>query len=233
MTAYRSDLPPRPPRIARLPLTEKGYPALWFSAVIDGKHDLRVADPVKKSMGLRGPLCWLCGEPVGRYGAFCIGPMCGINRITAEPASHRECCEYAVRACPFMTRPMAVRNERGLDEAAWPRHIGTVEPGGDMIKRNPGVTLLWVTREWRPWRVNNGVLVKLGEPTSLSFWREARLATRAEVLASIESGFPLLREPAERQGPDAVKALQRMWNEFFAIINAVLPPEAVPERAGT
>jgi hypothetical protein len=47
--------------------------------------------------------------------------------MSAEPPSHRECAEYAVRACPFLTRPLAVRNERGLDG---------FEPAGVMIKRN-------------------------------------------------------------------------------------------------
>ncbi len=212
MSTYRSDLPERPARIARLPLDERGYPVPWFVAWIDGKPDFRVIRPHGIEVAHKHKTCWLCGEPLGRYGAFLIGPMCGINRTIAEPPSHRECAEYAVRACPFLTRPFAKRNERGLE--------GTFEPAGVMIKRNPGVTLLWVTREWRPFRVDNGYLFRLGDPTDVAFYREGRAATRSEVEASVTSGLPLLEEPAREQGPHAIAALNRMRAAFETLLPA-------------
>ena len=30
MTKFRSDIPPLPPRIAKLPVDERGYPVPWF-----------------------------------------------------------------------------------------------------------------------------------------------------------------------------------------------------------
>ena len=218
MTEYRSDLPPRPPRMARLPLTDKGYPVLWFSFVDDdGKADLRVVGPGKRELALKHKVCWLCGEPLGRYLSFVVGPMCGINRVSAEPPQHLECAEYAVVACPFLTRPLATRNDRGLAE------LGTKEPGGLMIARNPGVSLIWTTRDAKPFRVPGGVLMRMGDPTSISFWSNGRKATRAEIDASIESGFPILQAEAEREGGDAVIALARQ----VGIFDKLLPPSEV------
>lgn len=208
--SYRNDLPPRPKRIARLQLDARGYPVPWFVAWIDGKPDFRVIRENGIVLAHNNKTCWLCGEALGRYGAFLIGPMCGINRTIAEPPSHRECAEYAARACPFLTRPMATRNERGLE--------GMKLPAGDMIKRNPGVTCLWETREWKPWRVHNGVLFRLGDPTNLRFYREGRAATRTEIDHSIDTGIHLLMDLAVAQGPHAVTALLQMKERFELLL---------------
>lgn len=208
MVEYRSDLPERPARMASLPLDERGYPVPWFVAWVDGKPDFRVIRENGIALAHNQKLCWLCGQKRGQYGAFVLGPMCGINRTTAEPPSHRECAEYAVRACPFLTRPMATRNERGLDG---------IEPAGVMIKRNPGVTLLWITKSYRPFKVGNGVLFRVGEPTECHFFAKGRKATREEVDASVASGLHFLEEPAREQGADAVRELSRLRGQFDAI----------------
>ena len=217
--AYRGDLPERPPRMARLPLDARGFPVPWFVAWFDGVPDFRVVREGGVPLAHNKGLCWLCGEPRGVYGAFVIGPMCGINRVSSEPPSHRECAEYAVRACPFLTRPMATRNERGLDA------LGAVEPAGDMIKRNPGVTLLWVTKSYRPFRVENGALFRIGDPTEVAFFAKGRQATRAEIDASVSSGIHLLEEPARAQGRDAERELARLRAQFDKIVDtAVMEP---------
>jgi hypothetical protein len=213
---YRPDLPPLPARMSKLPLDARGYPVPWFVAFIDGKPDFRIIRENGLSLAHNNKRCWLCGGSMGVHKAFLIGPMCGINRTIAEPPSHRECAEYAVKACPFLTRPLAVRNERDLGDHQM--------PAGEMIKRNPGVTLLWVTKEYRPFRAGNGWLFRLGEPTHLSFWREGRAATRPEIDESITTGIPLLMEPAQAEGVAAVRALARMWHEF----EARLPPMVAP-----
>ena len=215
---YRNDLPERPRRFMKLPLDERGFPVPWFVAWQDGTPDFRVVRPGGIAIAHKRGLCWLCGEPLGVYNAFVIGPMCGINRVSSEPPSHRDCAEYAVRACPFLTRPLAVRNPRGLEDAQ--------KPAGFMIERNPGVTLLWVTKSYKPFKVEEvpgdparaGVLFRIGDPTEVSFWAKGRKATRAEIDASVSSGLPLLQEPAERQGPDAVRELQRMQSRFDQIL---------------
>lgn len=137
---------------------------------------------------MRFKTCWLCGGPLGANATFVIGPMCAINRVSAEPPSHRDCAEYAAKACPFLTNPAMRRRERNMPD-------GTVLPDGDMITRNPGVALTWTSRTWR--MMPGHRLFQVGEPTALAWWAHGRPATRAEVLASIDSGLPLLRQAAE------------------------------------
>lgn len=202
--------------MARLPLDRRGYPVPWFVAWIDDEPDFRVIRPGGFVAAAKG-LCWLCGEPMGRFGTFVVGPMCGINRVSSEPPSHLDCADYAARACPFMTRPMAVRNERDMPS-------GIAEPGGMMIKRNPGVCLVWTTREWRPFRVAGGALVRMGDPTDVRFYREGRRARRAEIDASIDSGYPLLFQAALQDGPNALALLEKQKFTF----ETFLPREVAP-----
>jgi hypothetical protein len=177
-----------------LPKDHRGYVVPFFVAWIDGKPDFRVVDPAKKQRCVSEGLCWLCGGPLQRFVAYVIGPMCALNRISSEPPSHRECAEYACRVCPFLTMPKAQRREVAAA-------VRTVAPAGEMIARNPGVALLWITRDrLKPVRAPNGVLFDVGEPAQVFWFAEGRAATRDEIIASIESGLPVLRAPAEQEG---------------------------------
>ncbi len=183
----RAGLPPLTPRIAALPIDERGYPVPFFVEWIDGKPDFRVADSNKLVLCVKAQLCWTCGQPLGNFKAFPIGPMCAVNRTTAEPPSHRDCAEWSVKGCPFLSRPGMVRREDELTEA------NKANVPGEMITRNPGVTCIWVTKHFRLFPDGlGGVLFNVGQPDSVSWWREGRPATRAEVEESTESGLPFL-----------------------------------------
>ncbi|MGW4043016.1 hypothetical protein [Streptomyces sp. NPDC004721] len=182
-------LPTPPPRIARLPRNHAGYPVPWFVAWIDGMPDFRVIGAGKLDDAIRFRACWLCGEPLGANAAFVIGPMCAINRVSPEPPSHRDCADYAARACPFLTTPDMRRRDSQLPD-------NTVEPDGIMLRRNPGVALVWVSRTWR--LQPHLRLWTVGDPIETRWYAEGRPATRAEALASITSGLPLLRAEAEK-----------------------------------
>jgi hypothetical protein len=209
--ALRPELPALPANIARLPVDERGYPVPWFVAWIDGKPEFRVADAKKIMQAVVGNLCWVCGSPLGRYLAFVVGPMCAVNRISAEPPSHLECAEFSVRACLFLVRPHMRRRERGLPAEA-------AAPPGHMIRRNPGVTLIWVTRVFKPTRVDGGGwLYQMGAPTSLLSFAEGRAATEDEVLASIESGLPLLREAAG-DDPEQLREIEIATAEAYELL---------------
>ena len=185
---------PLPPRMMRRPVNERGFPVPWFVSFIGGKWDFVNLDPRKIIEAYNRKICWLCGEPLGTFKAFVIGPMCSINRVSSEPPAHADCAEYAVKACPFLARPNAKRNTAAaLGEAdAVP---------GIMIQHNPGANLIWITKTFKPMRdPTGGVLFALGEPTSVSWWAEGRKATRAELDASIEKGLPYLRKVAEADG---------------------------------
>lgn len=189
----------------------------WFVAWINGKPDYRVIAPGKIIQAVKGDLCWLCGQQIGPAKAFVIGPMCSLNRTSAEPPCHVECAEYAVQVCPFMTRPQMKRNEKDLP-------ANKKEMPGFGLKRNPGVVLVWQTRSYMPFRATAGeagILFELGDPLAVSFWAEGRLATREEVLASIDSGLPLLAEMAiEDPLPGAMDELNRRYEAACALLPA-------------
>jgi len=105
----RPDLPPQPERMKGQPEDARGFPVPWFVAWKDGAPIFQAADARKWAKAVKEKRCWLCGKTLGVHHAFVIGPMCGVNRVTAEPPSHRECAEYALKACPFLSRPAAKR----------------------------------------------------------------------------------------------------------------------------
>src|SRR5262245_13722710 len=107
MTSLRPDLPPLPDYMKSLKLDHRGYPVPWFVDWINGKPDFRVVRPDGPGIAHRKHLCWVCGKSRHtRLAAFVIGPMCAVNRISAEPPSHLECATFAATACPFLTHPM-------------------------------------------------------------------------------------------------------------------------------
>lgn len=202
---------PMPARIAALPVTPNGYPTLFFAEYINGLPDLRIMSPLKLIAAIKHKLCWLCGQPLGRHFAFVLGPMCCVTRTTSEPPSHLECAEYAAKACPFLTRPRAQRREVGLPDKP--------VSAGLMLKRNPGVTAVWVTRSFKPWRPpdGQGVLMTVGDPETVSWWAEGRQATYLEVTESIESGAPALID-ASNKDPDPVDSMRDLSDKFAGIL---------------
>lgn len=208
MTEYRRDLPERPDRIKALPIDDRGYPVPFFVSWLDGKPDFRCADVSKWLRCYKERLCWVCGQRLGRHLCFPIGPMCAVNRTTSEPPCHLECGLYSVAACPFLVRPTAKRRDANLP-------ADSTEPAGVMLHRNPGVTLLWMTREYQVFRAggdgNDGYLIQLGEPDDIRCYAQGRKATWAEIMASIDSGMPELRRVAEQESVAAEQALARFY----------------------
>jgi len=195
---------PIPERMKRLPVSKTGFPVPWFVAFYQGDWDFRVIGPGKVVAAVERKLCWVCGQKLGVRQVFTIGPMCTVNRVSAEPPSHLGCADYAARACPFLTKPKMRRNEAGMPEESQ-------EPGGIMLKRNPGVTALWVTKSYQPFRAGEGVLFEIGEPERVIWFAEGRTATRAEVMASISSGMPFLEAEAMKEGKVAMEALAQCF----------------------
>lgn len=193
----RAGLPPLPNHMKDLPRDSRGYPVPWFVAWVDGVPDFRVADGAKRVKAVKHNLCWICGQRLGTYLAFTIGPMCAINRVSSDPPQHLECAIFSALGCPFLSRPQANRRTANLPAEA-------EDAPGLPIMRNPGVTLVWVTKSYRI-RSN---LFYVGDPVSTAWYREGRAATRQEVLDSIQSGLPSLTEMAAAEGPTAVQALE-------------------------
>jgi hypothetical protein len=219
-----------PPRIRRLPISEKGFPVPWFVTFFDSKGepcptgegtpDFRVFDTRKMKLAIDHNLCTICGEPLGVWKCFVIGPMCAITRTISEPPSHRECSVFSAQSCPFLTNPRMVRNEKGMIEEGQLRD-GLVEAAGIPLQRNPGVCCVWVTKSFRMFRPHQGrpgVLFSIGRPEQVVWYCEGRRATRAEVMASIDSGYPTLEQIARQEGPDALAALQTQREVAMATV---------------
>jgi hypothetical protein len=220
LNAAMTRLQPLPPRIARLPVDERGYPIPFF-AQREPTVDFRIVRPAALSACLKERRCWVCGEPRGRNYAFVLGPMCAVTRTNSEPPCHRDCAVWSAVACPFLTRPNMRRNERDMPEGAWTPGIA--------IRRNPGVVAVWVTRSFQPFRARGdvpgatpGLLFEVGDPTDILWFAEGRAATRAEVLASLQSGLPAL-ESVARIDPRPAAARADL-EARAAFIMARLPP---------
>lgn len=204
IATMRADLPPLPDRMKHLPIDpDRGYPVPFFVPWINGKPEFRTADPNKIMKCLLSNLCWVCGQSLGRNMAFVLGPMCIVNRVSVEPPSHLECAEYSCRACPFLTKPYMERRENDLPE-------GCVDPAGIMERRNPDCVAVWVTRQRSIIPQDGGVLIKVGDPISVTWWAQGRIATPEEVRVAFDASVALLRKKAEEGGPDDV-ALFEKW----------------------
>lgn len=186
------EFPDLPERMKRLPISEKGFPIPYFAGELNGKRDFRVITTEKLQQALDGARCWVCGETMGKFKAFVIGPMCGINRTISDPPSHRECAIFSAKNCPFLSNPQAKRNTRDLPEEKKPRGLA--------IKRNPGASGVWITKKFRPFRCpRGGLLFEIGDPEEVLWFSEGRDATRAEIEHSIDTGMPYLREACDME----------------------------------
>lgn len=198
-----------PSRIAKLPVSDHGFPIPWFAATVEGKRDFRVVDEKQMDYAVRHKRCWVCGEPLGKFMAFVIGPMCGINRTISDPPSHLECATFSALNCPFLSRPLAKRNSKDVE------HLGTAAGFG--IKRNPGVSGVWVTTDYKRFRAYHGAegfLFEIGKPESLTWYANGRVATDEEVIESVVTGLPYLKETATAQSPQAKAELYKMIAVF-------------------
>jgi len=209
---YRDGLPPIPARLLRRPI-ERGYPVPWFCEKVGDHWDFRIVDGRKFKPAIQQGLCWICGGKLGGYKAFTIGPMCAINRTISEPPSHRECAEFAIRACPFLNQHESRRNAAHL-----PHDLGLSEPAGVGIDRQPGVSLLWITKSYRVMKVDNGILFKIGDPIAVEWFREGRPALRSEVMESIDSGYPILLSAAEQDGQSAIRELTAAREKALTLV---------------
>ncbi len=195
MEYTRDDLPLR---MRHLPTDPKhgDAPVPWFVEWIDGEPEFRVMSHVKLVRAIKEKLCWVCGQRLGVHVTFPLGPMCTLTRTNAEPPSHYECALWSVKHCPFLSNPHMVRRE---DERVNNATLNA-EAAGLAIARNPGVMALWRTRSYEVFLDPKGMpLLTAGEPETVEWWTQGRVATRAEVIESIESGLPILERLAREE----------------------------------
>jgi hypothetical protein len=203
--------PEMPPRMRQLQKDKVGRPIPWFVPQVDGEYDFRFTDMQKIVLAIKGELCFICGQKLNRVknshapkGTFVAGPMCLINRTSAEPPNHTDCAEWSSKACPFLTKPMKVRRTSDMPEEV-------AEPAGVMIERNPGVTALIESERWSYFKVpdgmgGQGILFNFDRITTVRWMAEGWAASTDQVLTSIETGLPQLIEISADE-PGALRAL--------------------------
>ncbi len=206
-----------PQRMKALPVSKLGFPIPYFAEEVNGERDLRVVSAVKMAHAVRNDLCWVCGIKLGKFKAFVIGPMCGINRTISDPPSYRDCAIFSAKNCPFLSRPLAKRRTDGLPE-------DKQDAAGFGLKRNPGAVGVWVTKSYRPFRPdagNSGILFRIGDPEEVLWFANGREATREDVQQSVDTGLPSLWELAELDGPEGKLALQQSIDRFAPLLPKV------------
>lgn len=250
----RPDLPPLPARLVPL-LRRRGFPVPWFVPWLDpatqrivppdfpGAYpEFRAADARKRVEAVNHHRCWVCGQRLGTYLAFGIGPMCAVNRISADPPMHAECAAWSAMACPFLVRPHMERRDHE-------RFVEQTTTAGHAIARNPGVSLVWITKAYRLVRAprsgpddaggeeRDGFLFQIGDPRTVSIYAEGRAARADEVAASVRGGIGTLLDLAVADGPLDVLTLAQQLRDAHGVLGLApgtveLPDDAV-ERASS
>lgn len=205
---------PLPRRMQNLVIDERGYVVPWFVDWIDGKPEFRAMNRRKYLQAIQKRLCWVCGGKLDTRFAFVAGPMCGINRTSSEPPSHLECARWSARNCPFLSNPNMVRRQDDLVDNEKFREAAP----GFAIARNPGVTMIWITREYEVFPDGMGQhLIQMGRPHEVEWYCYGRPATRAEVEQSIENGIGAL-EAMARQEPGGMDELTKKRRQFQKLL---------------
>ena len=220
---------PLPKRMTHLPLDPRGFPIPAFVEHLpDGSRDFRIISPTHMARCVRQHRCWICGELLGGTFAFVLGPMCCVNGVNSEPPSHVDCASFAAVACPFLSQPLAKRNERGLADLEYEH--GIVEAPGIMLKHNPTAACVWVTKGYKVTNVGNGVLFDVGPPERMEFYHRGRPASRSEVDRAIQIGLPKLRAAADKDGPKARLEMERRLTRLeFLLDRQHFAPEPLPD----
>lgn len=215
---------PVPAAILKQPRDYRGFPVPWFVAWHDGKPRFEAMDPKKFARAVRESRCWVCGGKLYKNRAFVIGPMCVVNRVTAEPPNHVECAEFAMRNCPFLVHPKVKRAE--VPEEA------RKNVAGIMIERNPGVCAMYITEaSYKLFKAGAGYLFSLGPPKRLEFYAHSRRATDAEITTALDTGVDALWRTCEldEDPADSRKALVEQFERFDRLMELHgyhLPPAA-------
>ncbi len=206
-----------PERMKSLPIDpERQVPVPWFVDWLDGKPEFRAMDQRKWVRAIKEKLCWVCGQKLGRNMTFVAGCMCGVNRTSAEPPNHYDCALWSAKNCPFLNNPSMVRRE---DDVINNQQIRE-QSAGFAITRNPGIAMLWITRDYEVFPdMNGGHLITMGEPERVEWYREGRSATRDEVMHSIETGLPNLEAMArlERGGLEALQQAVARFQKYLPL----------------
>jgi hypothetical protein len=202
--------PDAPARIAALPCDPRGFPVPWFVAWRDGVPHFPVIDAEKLTAAWTEERCWVCGDRLGAYRSWIVGPMSAIEGATPEPPSHAECATFSVTSCPHLASADARFSERHGEAEGY-----AAQP--NLAKVRSAATALWVTkgRGATPFLAGAGVLFRLHEPARVEWYAHSRLATGTEVRSAIDQGLPLLRRTAQAERRSEALEARLKWLETW------------------
>ncbi len=206
-----SRFPNAPLRIGRLSVDHRGIPVPWFVSWRDGKPLFPVIDGAKLTVAWSDELCWVCGEKLGSYRAWVMGPMSVIEGATPEPPSHKECAEFSACNCPHLSTHTAKYSEKYSDS---PNYV----PQENISKIRSCVTAIWTTkrRGATPFQAGKGLLFALENPTRIEWYAHGRAATSCEIQDAIAIVLPTLKRTAEAQGRKAEFERRLEWLKGWA-----------------
>lgn len=98
---------PIPDRLKKFPLWRGKYPIFYVVTVHNGEPLFTVLSRAKQVEATNKNLCHICGERMSPPYYFIGGPMCMKYRRFNDGPMHKECAEYAAKACPFLANPLA------------------------------------------------------------------------------------------------------------------------------
>ncbi len=204
------DLNNLPERMRSLPI-QNGYPVPWFVPKVNGAYDFRLVDGAKLLPTIQKELCYVCGQKLGAYRAFIMGPMSVVNRVAPEPPSHLECAQWSVRVCPHLAYRQETARDGKPDET-------TPNPTGFGVNFHPKAYCVWTTKSYQIQKIppdasrniHGGVLFHVGDPTQAAWYRESRLATRSEVLEDLEKAYELLRAKVPADSTEINRIARRL-----------------------
>jgi hypothetical protein len=100
------NMPPIPDRMKRFPLWKGMFPIFYTVArTPEGKPEFRKVSRARQIEAERKGLCHLCGQTLWTpFWFICYDQEVKIGRSKDGPM-HKECAEYACKACPFLSQP--------------------------------------------------------------------------------------------------------------------------------
>jgi hypothetical protein len=134
----------------------------YFVEWVGGVPDFRIISPAKWRICVARGRCWICGEPLGRWKTFVMGPKSAAARLSSEPPSHSNCATFAMKACPFILLPSAKHRPIPGEGV---QVIPTVDP------HNPGTYCMWTTDSFELVDAGkNGTLIRMGAARELKWY---------------------------------------------------------------
>jgi hypothetical protein len=171
-------LVPVPDRMQQLPRDRRGYPIPKIVLLDDhGLPHFTINDTRVVLALARADACHICGERLGAHKWFVGGPLSALHHAGAyrDGPMHRECGQYALKVCPYLSRANA-----------WSKRIGdkTLRPGAlkeAVVFEDPTVSpdqpSVFAFADCAAYALGRGVFHPIRPWREVQFWRDGAQIT--------------------------------------------------------